>query len=474
MRPAHLIAARIERGQAARSHVKVRCRNETTQKPGRCRGKLVVGPKSAGSPTTPTHDLFRFPAKRLRRLPRIMMNVQSEAMLTPGKTALVNGRVILPRAVVDGRALLIEGDRIVAIVEPDSLGADVSTVDVGGRYIAPGLIDIHIHGAVGRSFNEPDAGAWQAITRENARRGVTSLLATIATAPVANLVECLSYSRDWVGHRRHGARVIGVHLEGPYFSYEQRGAQDPKHLRNPDDGSAEGLLAHHDVMRVMSFAPELPGALALTARLLRLGVVPAAGHSSARDSDVRAAVDAGLRHTIHMWSGQSTTVREGPWRKPGLLEATLAFDELTGEIIADNRHLPPTLMKLAYKCLGADRLCAVSDATNGAGLPDGTTFTMGDMTYDIHDGVAMLLDRTSFAGSTTLLNEMIPILTGAVGISLPDAIRMASLTPARVVGIAERKGSLEAGKDADIAIFDDDFSAWRTMIGGEWECAGTA
>ena len=160
----------------------------------------------------------------------------------------------------------------------------------------------------------------------------------------------------------------------------------------------------------MTFAPELPGALALTQQLMQLGIVAAAGHSAAREEDVKPLIDAGLRHMIHLWSAQSTTIREGPWRKPGLLEVSLTDERLTGEMIADGKHLPPTLMKLAYKCLGPDRLCAISDATNGAGLPEGSHFRMGGMEYDVCDGVGMMLDRSAFAGSTTLLNQMIPIL----------------------------------------------------------------
>ena len=176
----------------------------------------------------------------------------------------------------------------------------------------------------------------------------------------------------------------------------------------------------------------------------------------------------GLRHIIHLWSGQSGTTRVGPWRVPGLLEATLVLDGLTAEMIADNKHLPPTLMKLAYKCLGADRLCTITDATSGAGLPEGARFRMGGMEYEVHDGVGMLLDRTAFAGSTTLLNRMVRVLTDAIGIPLVEAMRMASLTPARVIGLDSRKCSLEPGKDADIAIFEEDFTCWRAMIGGRW------
>ena len=385
-----------------------------------------------------------------------------------GRLALINGQVILPQRIVTGKAVVVEGEKIVGLAGVDSLDADAEKIDVGGRYITPGLIDIHVHGALGHTFNEPDVEAFATITEENVRRGVTSLLATMATAPIPDLVKCLEFSRQWMHEPHEGAQVLGVHLEGPYFSMAQKGALDPENIRTPDDGTSDILLEHHDVLRIMSYAPELPGALELTARLATLGIVPAAGHSSAKDEDVLAAMEVGLCHIIHIWSGQSSTVREGPWRKPGLLEAALVFDGLTVEMISDNKHLPPTLMKLAYKCIGADRLCVISDATSGAGMPEGTRFRMGGMEYDVHDGVGMMLDRTSFAGSTTLVNQMVPILTDAVGIPLVEAIRMAALTPARVIGFDERKGSLEAGRDADLAIFEDDFTAWRTMISGRW------
>ena len=389
-------------------------------------------------------------------------------MSDTNRFALVNGRIILPDQVVAGKAVVVDGATIAGLADVSDLGSDVTRVDVDGRFITPGLIDIHTHGALGHTFNEPTAEAFGIITAENARRGVTSLLATTATAPIPDLVASLEFTRQWMAETHAGAQVLGAHVEGPYFSLPKAGAQDPANIRNPDDGTVDQLLAHHDVIRQFTYAPELPGALELTRRLVELGIVAAAGHSSAKEEEVAAAIEAGLRHIIHIWSAQSTTVYEGPWRKPGLLEVSLVYDNLTVEMITDNKHLPPTLMKLAYKCIGPDRLCIISDATSGAGLPDGSRFRMGELEYEVHDGVGMMLDRSSFAGSATLLNEMIPVLIEHVGVPLPEAVRMASLTPARVIGVADRKGSLAAGKDADIAIFNDDFTAWRTLIHGRW------
>ena len=383
-----------------------------------------------------------------------------------GRLALTNGRVVFPDRISTDRALIIEAGRIAGLAHPADLDTDIEVIDVAGRWITPGLIDIHTHGAVGHTFNEPDRVAWTAITRENLRRGTTGLLATFAPTP--DLTDGLAFCREWMRADHAGTQVLGAYLESPYVNVAQKGALDASCVRAADDGSAAALLAFADILRVFMLAPELPGALDLVQALNDAGIVPAAGHSSAHDTHVAAAMQAGLRHVTHLWSAMSTVVREGPWRKPGVLEAALTFDGLTAEIIADNRHLPATLMRLAYKCLGPDRLCAVSDALAGAGLPEGSLYTMGGMTYDVHDGVGMVLDRTSFAGSATLLPQMLPVLLDVVGIPVVEAVRMVTLTPARIIGAAAEIGSLEPGKRADLVVFDDAFAAQHVMLGGKW------
>lgn len=381
-------------------------------------------------------------------------------------TTLVNGRVVLPDRVETGRALVIEGGRIAGLADLADLGSDVERIDVGGDWITPGLLDIHTHGALRHTFNEPDPAAWAGITRENLRRGTTSLLATFAPTP--DLEAGLAFCRQWMQERHDGARVLGAYLESPYINVLQKGALDASCVRPADDGTAGALLQYADILRVFMLAPELPGALDLVKAINDAGIVPSAGHTMAHDSHVLAAMRAGLRHVTHLWSAMSTVVREGPWRKPGVIEAALAFDGLTAEMIADNRHLPETLMRLAYKCLGPDRLCVVSDALSGAGLPEGSVYTMGGMSYDVRDGVGMMLDRSSFAGSTTLLPQMLPVLLNVVGIPVMEAVRMVTLTPARIIGVAAEIGSLEPGKRADLVVFDEAFVAQRVMLAGEW------
>jgi N-acetylglucosamine-6-phosphate deacetylase len=388
-------------------------------------------------------------------------------------TAWTNGRVVLPTGVVDGHAVLTSGPRIIAVCRLADVPADAQLEDLAGAYLLPGLVDIHTHGALGHSFLDGTDEAFETILLEQARRGVTGLLATTSTAPFPDILTALETTRSWMHDGRPGARVLGAHVEGPYFAAAQAGAQDPANLRDPDDGSVDALLEHADVIELVSYAPELPGALELTRRLVALGITAAAGHSEASDEQMRRCEAAGLSHAIHLWSGQSTTFRRGPYRVPGILEASLSSDTLTGEIIADGKHLPVTLLRLARRCFGAERLCIVSDATSGAGLPDGTPFTMGAMRYVVRDGVGMMQDGSSFAGSSTLLDGMLRVVTAQAGFPLHEAVRMASLTPATVIGLGATKGSLAAGKDADMAVFSPDLRAQRTIIAGRttWDRA---
>lgn len=387
--------------------------------------------------------------------------------------AWVGGRLVLPHAVLEGHALLTRGARIVAVVREGEVPSSAAREELAGAYLLPGLVDIHTHGALGRSFLDGDDEAFRVVLAEQARRGVTAVLPTTSTAPFPDILRALETTRRWMDAEHDGARVLGAHVEGPYFSPAQAGAQDPANLRTPDDGSVDELLEHADAIRIVSFAPELPGAVELTRRLVSLGIVAAGGHSEASDEELQRCEAYGLSHMIHLWSGQSTTFRRNAYRVPGILEASLASATLTGEIIADGHHLPHTLLRLARRAFGPERLCVVSDATSGAGLPDGAPFAMGEMRYVVKGGVGMMPDGSAFAGSSTLLDGMLRVLTHDVGFPLHEAVRMASLTPAGVIGLAGTKGSIAAGKDADLAVFSNELEPLATVIAGEkvWSAA---
>ncbi len=381
------------------------------------------------------------------------------------REALVGPSVVLEHAVLDHHAVLVRDHRIEAVLPISELPSELSRRELGAGWLTPGLVDIHTHGAAGAGFHDGQADSSRRALTGLLHGGVTSVLPSLATAAVEDLVTAIQTL-----HALSGSdglpRTPGVHLEGPYFSHEQRGAQDPAHLRSPDDGSVSQLLELAPAIAMMSFAPELPGAVQLTERLVAADIVAAAGHSDCRDTDLEACRRAGLTHVIHVYSGQSTTRREGPWRQPGLLEATLASDDLTVEMIGDGKHLPPTLMRLAHRCL-AGRLCLVSDSTPGAGMPDGSRYTLAGLEYLVEDGVGVTADRTAFGGSTTLLSQMIPIAMATLGLDVVQAVAMATAVPARAAGLDD-VGRLAAGAWADFALFSPDMTLKAVAVNAQW------
>jgi N-acetylglucosamine-6-phosphate deacetylase len=381
------------------------------------------------------------------------------------REALVGPTIVADGSVLHGHAVLVKDESVEAVIPLAEVPSDIAVRDLGVGVLTPGLVDLHNHGAAGRSFNEGDATASRTALAALLRAGVTTVLPTLASASIEDTERALEQIGALAGEPGL-PYVPGAHLEGPYFAQAQRGAQDPASLRTPSDGSLDRLLEHADSIRMVSFAPELPGAVELTTRLVGLGIVAAAGHSDGRDEDLLDCQRAGLSHVIHIFSGQSTTIRQGPWRKPGMLEATLASDGLTVEMIGDGKHLPALLMKLAYRCL-AGRLCLVSDSTPGAGMADGAHYRMGDLEYMVEDGVGMNLDRTSFGGSTTLTSEMLPIVITALGIGVADAVAMVTSIPARAAGLSD-VGRIAPGCRADFTLFDARWKPRSVALAGQW------
>lgn len=374
-------------------------------------------------------------------------------------------RILVGDQMVAGHAVLVRDGRVEAVVRAGEIPSDYERGESLPGLLAPGLIDIHAHGAGGRGFNEADPAAHRQALEFFLDSGTTTILPTLSAAPVDDMTAAIRAFADVRGTSA-GPRTPGVHLEGPYFSDAQRGAQDPASLRSPGDGSPDRILEYADLIRMISFAPELPGAVALTERLVSLSIIAAAGHSDGRDTDLLACQRAGLSHVIHIVSGQSTTRRDGPWRKPGMFEATLASDDLTVEMIADGKHLPGTLMRLAYRCL-AGRLCLVSDAVSGTGLPDGQYFTLGNERYVVKDHVGMTLDGLSFAGSVTFVSQMVPIARRALGLSIPDVIAMVTSIPAKAARLPD-VGAVAPGYHADFVLLDDDLTVRDVALAGVW------
>jgi N-acetylglucosamine-6-phosphate deacetylase len=385
--------------------------------------------------------------------------------VTSTREAFVGPRIVADHEVLDDHAVVVCDGMIEGLIPVNQLPSDMAVLDLGPGILTPGLVDIHSHGAAGHAFNEGTPTGNERALKGLLAAGVTTVLPTLASAPLDDLVACLASLDSPGGGDR--PRTPGVHLEGPYFSNAQSGAQDPAALLTPDDGSIDRLMEHRSTIRMMSYAPELPGAIDLTTRLVAEGIVAAAGHSDGRDTDLLACQREGLSHVIHVFSGQSSTIRQGPWRRPGMLEGTLASDGLTVEMIGDGKHLPATLMQMAYRCLG-DRLCLVSDSTPGAGMPRGSSYRMGDMEYTVDDGVGVTLDGLAFGGSTTFISEMIPRTMAAIGLGLAEAVAMATSVPARAAKLP-LVGRIKFGFHADFALFNSRMELQRVAIAGHWK-----
>lgn len=373
--------------------------------------------------------------------------------------AIRNGGIVLSDQVIYGKTILISEGKISAVAEGGSFNPeDYECMDAGGKLISPGLIDLHIHGCLHHTFNEADTEAFEGILSKTLSCGVTTLLPTLVSAPIPELCHALEFIRNWKSSQKVGmTRILGAYLESPYIALAASGALPSSTIRTPDDGTIDRLLEFYDAFSIFMIAPELPGAIEAIKKITSKGIIAAMGHSMAIEKEIIPAINAGASHVTHLWSAMSSVVRHGPWRQPGLLEVALTNSSLTAEIIADNRHLPPTLMKLAVQSKKGT-LCAVSDALNGAGLPEGSHFIVGDQVYEVADGVGMVPDRSCFAGSTTLLNREIPVLIDEISLSLPDAIRMVTEVPAKIARVNDRIGSIKPGYDADIVIFNDDFT----------------
>ncbi|SDT04111.1 N-acetylglucosamine-6-phosphate deacetylase [Microlunatus soli] len=367
-------------------------------------------------------------------------------------------------AIAAGRIVAVQrtGNQLQAADAP-VIEAGVPVIEADGAVISPGLIDLHLHGGFGTSFGDGDPDGIAVLTENLARRGISTVQASLVSATTEQLDAMITAISGAVGSRPGRATIAGIHLEGPFLSQDQAGAHDPAALRSPTAADLELIAAEADPLTMITLAPELPGVPELISRCSELGIVAAIGHSNGDQDDFDAGVAAGASHVTHLWSGQSTFTRRGPWRVPGILEASLASG-LTAEIIADGKHLPPTLLELARRSV-ADRLVVVSDATPGAGMPEGYRYPLGTVHCRVQDGVGMVDGQQVFGGSTTLLDEMLRLLVQDLGWPLHEVLAMMTSTPAAVLGRSDL-GVISPGACADLVLWNPDLTVREVIIGG--------
>ena len=386
----------------------------------------------------------------------------------------IHANIITDTGVIPDGMLVVRGDRIdyAGPHRGDLIKADAEPIDVGGRFLAPGFVDIHVHGGAGSDFMDATPADIETVFRYHAAHGTTSLCPTTATAALDEILTALEALEHYRSGTQEFGRALGAHIEGPYLAMTKRGCHLPEFVRNPEEREWKQILERGPVAS-MTLAPELPGARQLVEELHRRGSNANAGHSEALYHEIDAAADWGVRHVTHLYCAM-TDAMNNRWRgtanprSGGIVEAVYLDDRLSSELITDGKHLSPEMLKLAFRNKGYEKLAIVTDAMRGAGMPDGV-YTFGPrhgMQAVVKNGQARIPDGTALASSVFPMNEMVRVFREMVQCPLWQAVRMASLTPAEIVGRGDEIGSLAPGKLADFLIIDDQVKVYATYLGG--------
>ena len=377
-----------------------------------------------------------------------------------------NGRLIFPDGIREDLELVVHDGKITEVCERRDVADDEDdeeVIDLKNNFLAPGFIDLHLHGAVGRDTMEATAEAFRAICDFHASGGTTSLLLTTVSAPIPEIVKVLRKVRELKGRI---APLLGVHIEGPFISKTKPGAQRQEFIIEPKAEPVEELLHFSDVIKVMTLAPEIRGALELIERLHEKNIRVSGGHSDADDREARKAFERGMSQVTHTFNCMSSARRRGIYRVAGLVEFALSEPQILCELIADGHHVLPTLMQMMYRAKGMNGICLVTDATAGAGLPNESRFSLGGRECIVRDGICLLADESALAGSASRMIDLVRTMVQKVNVALHRAIKMATENPARALGLEEKKGCLVEGADADLVVISRELEVLQTFSRG--------
>jgi len=381
-----------------------------------------------------------------------------------------NARLILPDRIQPAASLRVRDGRIAEISKPSetlSVEPGEAVLDARGKFLSPGFLDMHIHGALRRDTMEATPEAFSEICRFHASGGTTSLALTTVSAPQNEIIKVLNAIGAIDPNSTGGARIVGVHIEGPYFSKEKPGAHLPELLRNPDPIEYTEWLQYRDRITQVTLAPELPGALDCIEALCAAGIRVSGGHSDAWDEEAAAGFAHGMRQATHTFNCMSSARRKGAYRVAGLLEFAMGEPEMLCELIADCHHVSPTLMRALYHAKGADGIALVTDAGGGAGLGVGESFMVGCIKAVVHEGISLTEDGSALACSVARMHQLVRNMVEKVGVPLQEAVRMASLNPARALGLDHVLGAIETGLKADLVLLDDNLETEMTFLEGQ-------
>ena len=385
------------------------------------------------------------------------------------KYRLCNGNVVTDASVIE-KDVLIKDGIIEAVTDRDIITDGYERIDCRELFISPGFVDIHQHGGGGSDYMDDDPDAYLNATNAHLTHGATSLMPTLLSADTENTLRAVRAYKKAKSDPRIKADLIGLHIEGPYISPHQAGAQKPEHIRAFDEREYKAIVKEGDGhIKRWSVAPEVDGVEKFAAFAKENRITLSIAHSNADLDTVLRAYEMGFHHITHFYSCVSTIVRRGGFRVPGVLEAGYYIDGMNVEIIADGCHLPHSLLRYVVKFKDRDRVALITDAMRGAGQTEGKSFlgSMDDpLPVIIEDGVAKLEDRSAFAGSVATADRLVRNML-MCGLSIPKAIQMITVNPISMMGLDLKKGRIAPGYDADICVFDSDINVKKVFCGGE-------
>jgi len=387
------------------------------------------------------------------------------------KTVIRNCRPVLSDSVADLSDILIENGHIVDILSAGTVAPDYKTIDAKGMYISAGFVDIHQHGGGGSDYMDSDADTYKNALEAHLRHGATSVMPTLLSASYEHTVGAIKSYVKATQDKRIRTNLLGIHIEGPYISKAQAGAQKPEHIRDFDPQEYRSIYeASEGTIKRWSVAPEIPGAKAFASFANQNDIVLSIAHSDADFDTVVEAFDWGFCHATHLYSGMSTIFRRGGFRIAGVVEAAYYLDDMNVEIIADGCHLPLSVLKLVTKCKKNGTVAVITDAMRAAGENVTESF-LGNcddpLPVVIEDGVAKMLSREAFAGSICTTDRLVKTMLSA-GLTLPQAVKMATVNPLKMMRIDAKKGEIKPGYDADLCLFDEDINVHAVLVGGNY------
>ena len=375
-------------------------------------------------------------------------------------TQLINARILTPQGWLKDGSVLIRDGKILEVTNCDLAVIGAQLIDVKGMYVLPGGVEIHAHGGGGRDFMECTEDAFRTAVRTHMKYGTTSIFPTLSSSTVPMIEQAAETCTRLMEEK--DSPILGLHLEGHYLNIAMAGGQIPENIKNPDPNEYIPIVENWSCIKRWDAAPELPGAMQFGKYITAKGILASVAHTQAEFADIRTAYEAGYTHATHFYNAMPGFHKRREYKYEGTVESIYLLDDMTVEVVADGIHVPPTILRLIYKIKGVERTCLITDALACAASDSKEAFAPRVI---IEDGVCKLADHSALAGSVATMDRLIRTMVQKAEIPLADAVRMASETPAKIMGVFDRKGSLQKGKDADIIVMDEDLNVravWAT------------